>query len=371
MRGVDPYLKVYKMGLPEYSVYGVKEGLASLGGEAYLVQAGDKMKTFAIHYNNEWLSPDHGNWDRAQKVVMATLGTDLTVIQHLLNTHLIIAGTFSAITDKLSPGHVLRELLHPYTLATLGINNYNVPILLRKGAMFDSIYSFAPENLVAIINDKIAAFDIREMDPTLDIENRQVSDLVESTDLPFGYSEREIWNEIKTHVREYIDECYVVADDILRDSEVVAWYEDLKRCIPHNQIESYAPELNNGSLVDLITLFIYTASVNHDLVGVMTYHYLPWMNHLPSKVNVDGSAPSLAVVKLAANLLLATQPTSLSTVVDNSYSELVSDPQRRQIVERLRGALADFQSKLDAMNLSSDALASITQPRKQIPSVHS
>lgn len=359
---------IYKAGLPEYSAYTVKEGLEPLGGEAYLIQLNGKMKTVAIRYKNEWFGNESAGWDHAQKIVMATLGTDITVIQHLINTHLIIAGTFSTATYKLNSKHPMREFLHPYTLRTLGINEDNVPVLLRRGALFDSLYSYSQEELLSLMNDKVLNFNIHEMDPTLDRERRQVQDLIGFENLPFGHNEDEIWNIIRSHVSAYIDECYVFDSQLTADAEMVRWYEDIKRYIPNQQIEHYAPILNKDSLSRLMTLFIYTASVKHDLVGVLVYNYLPWMNHIPSKVKADGSSPSLGVAKLAANLLLATQPTSLSTVVDNSFSELIK-PTRREPAIQLRLALAEYQRNLET--LPEDVLASISQPKKQIPSVHS
>lgn len=359
---------IYKAGLPEYSAYTVKEGLEQLGGEAYLVQLNGKMKTVAIRYKNEWFGSDSAGWDHAQKIVMATLGTDITVVQHLINTHLITAGTFSTATCRLGPTHPIREFLLPHTLGTLGINNYNVPILLRKGAMFDSLYSYSPEELLRLMNNKVFNFNIDEMDPTLDSERRQVQDLIGFGNLPFGHNEDEIWNVIRSHVSAYIDECYMFDSQLTDDAEMVTWYKDIKRYIPNQQIEVYAPILNKDSLARLMTLFIYTASVKHDLVGVMVYNYLPWMNHIPTKVKADGSSPSLGVAKLAANLLLVVYPTSLSTVVDNSYSELIN-PKRRDPAIQLRLSLAKYQRNLET--LDEDVLASISQPKKQIPSVHS
>jgi hypothetical protein len=351
---------IYILGLPEYAEYPAKEGYESLGGEAYLVQEGHKMRTIGIKYQNEWYGANSPQWSRMQKIIMATLGTDLTVIQHLLNTHLIIAGTFSAVTFKLDPKHPLRELLHPHSLATLGINTYNLPILLREGAMFDSLYSFPLDTLIQIIQDKADTFKIDQLVPISESFTTNTSQS----------AQRRIWNIIKNHISEYIDICYPTDDDIAHDAAASQFYTDLKHYIPNNQIAEYAPTFSKASLVDLISLFIYTASVNHDLVGVMTYNYLPWMNHIPSKVKKDGSAPSVGVAKLAANLLLATQPTALLTVINNSFNELVTDPKRRKIVEDLQEALTMLQYTLED-EVQSINLMTVTQPKNHIPSVHS
>jgi hypothetical protein len=344
---------IYIFGLPEYADYTVKEGYESLGGEAYLVQEGHTMRTVAIKYQNEWHASDSPQWGRMQKIIMATLSTDLTVIQHLLNTHLIIAGTFSAVTFKLDPTHPLRELLHPHALATLGINNYNLPILLREGAMFDSLYSFPLDILMKIIQDKADAFKIDHIVPSLE----------SLTDGESQSAQRRIWDITKEHVSEYIDICYPSDEDVKEDTAASQFYTDLKQYIPNNQIVNYAPTLEKASLVDLISLFIYTASVTHDLVGVMTYNYLPWMNHIPSKVKKDGSAPSVGVAKLAANLLLATQPTALFTVISNSFNELITDPQRRKIVENLQQALTTLQFALED-EVPSINLMTVTPAKK-------
>lgn len=364
-----PYgeVDVYRTGLPEYTNFAVKPGLETLGGEAYLLFDGYKMVTKAINYQDRWYTAGDANWNRVQKIVMATIGTDTTVIQHLLNTHLIIAGTFSAVSEKLDPVHPLRAYLHPHTLATISINNYNVPILVRPGAMFDSLYSFDNETLASVFNTKIANFHIDEMDLEKDLARRGLTGFA----LPgqsYPNIEIALWNTVKTFTGHYVEHYYSSDAALAADVQAVRWYNDLKTYIPNRQIDAYAPDLTRASLVNLMTMFAYTASVNHDLVGVSTYHYLAWQKEIPTQVAVDGSLPSIGKAQLAANLLFVTQPTSLATVVHNSFSDLAVDTRGKEILEGLRGSLTEFQEHLERMGV---ATLSTPQPKKLIPSVHS
>lgn len=80
-----------------------------------------------------------------------------------------------------------------------------------------------------------------------------------------------------------------------------------------------------------------------------------------------GSLPSLDKAQLAANLLFVTQPTSLATVVHNSFSALAVDERGQEILEGLRLSMTEFQTHLERMGTT----LSTPQPKKHIPSVYS
>ena len=358
----NPDIDVFKVGIPAYSQYPVKAGLRTLGGEAYLRTSHDgSLLTFAMHYQDQWYTPSHEKWNEVEKTIMATISTDLTVVHHLLNTHLIVAGTFAGVISQIPASHPMRQFLHPYTIDTNAINNNNSPILLYKGALFERLYSYERYTLLQIMSDRAGLFDFKTANPHESLDARGLAAFVQK-DHSFETTQRAVWDVMRDHVQQYIEETYETEAALRSDPVMENFHKELKRVFV-NSAQNIPDHFTRDALGDILCQFMYQASVEHDLVGVMNIHFLAWMNHIPPRVTLDGSPLPLGAAKLSANLLVATAPTRTISILSDDFDGLVPEGNKRGIVRSLRNALSDIHEENSKKNTALE-LYSITDPAR-------
>ena len=110
----------------------VRDGLSPLGCKAFLSYSPSqkRMNTTRIEYQGRVVTPQSEDWEHVQKIALCSLSTDMTMIRHLANTHLLVAGTFAGVTtNNLNAEHPIRRLLHPHYHLTLSTNNYKVTLI--------------------------------------------------------------------------------------------------------------------------------------------------------------------------------------------------------------------------------------------------
>jgi len=363
-----------------------KDHLMRLGGKAILRHNPDtkQLNTLAIQYTDKtqytsWFYPSDDKWSKYQDIIMAGMSTDTTVIRHLLNTHMIIAGTISALTNKhFKAQHPLRRFLHPHTAGTLSINNYNIPILLGgKNTMFPALFSFDLENTLNYMQKYVENFQMSKMDIYEDVEKRGMDQLPAGMVYPYAKQGKMFWDFIRQYTTEYVDLYYKNEESITQDLQVQAWYKALTEYIPNGQVESYvnlgaSSMLHTNGLKKLLTMFIYTDSIEHYHAGVMTYNYLPWINQVPPHVREDGENIDIGTAQLMANVLLTTMPSHALDLLDgNPFLGTKGDYETEEMIikERFRGSLIEYRDLINSAEKKESTAA--IWPSKVMQSVNS
>lgn len=365
---------LYAIELDGYNDLEPKEGIEFLGGRAILAydSVSQYMKTQAIHYRGGWYYPGDQKWDHVQKILLATMTTDTAVIRHLLNTHLIVAGTFAAVTNKtLRANHPIRTFLHSHQFGTLSTNNYKVPILLSgEGSMFPSLMSYNLETVARLMNRKADAFSIADLVPYEDLAQRGMTP--EDNDgvvYPYADSVKQLWDLTQQYVSGHVDSIYPTDAALMADPQMTAWYDALKQYVPNRQVEAYTPGgLSKHNIARLIALQVYTDSVEHYNVGTMTYHFQSWVNYIPTNVRKDGRGPSLGEAQMVANLLFATQPSYGIEMTDRSVDHIDATRGKMSATE-FHGALLRIQANLESRFATIPA--SVIQPSHMQAAVNS
>ena len=285
---------LYIIELPGYEYLPVKSGLETLGGKAILSYNKDTgyMQTNCIKHKDSWYTKNDVDWSHAQKIIMATVSNDSAIVRHLLNTHLIISGTFSSVTNQtLKADHPIRILLHPHQYGALSTNLYNLPILF-SGSWIESIFSYDQSTLSNFLGSKAAKFSMTSLNVHKDLKKRRMKNT--EFDYPYAQNTTKLWDIIQTYVRNYVNN-YYTKDTLTADEQLQSWYCALKKYIPNNQVQVYAPTLSKRNLVKLLTLYIYTDSVEHYNVGASTFNFQFWQNQVPSQVRIDRKRPSIGI----------------------------------------------------------------------------
>ncbi|XP_066285942.1 allene oxide synthase-lipoxygenase protein-like [Branchiostoma lanceolatum] len=193
------------------------------------------------------------------------------VVSHLLDTHLVME-PFAVATYRQLPGvHPLYKLLVPHFRGMLGINVFVREALIREGSVLDGVMSLGPQGRHDLLRKCYKAFNIRVLDLPTSLKDRGLDDF---RLLP-GYRYRDdgmiIWGCIEKFVTDMLSLHYDRDAALLDDLELQRWISDVyehgfnwedsqDRGIPH-RIKSFR------QLVDLVTIIIWTCSVQHAAVN--------------------------------------------------------------------------------------------------------
>ncbi len=365
----------YFIDMSHYEDYPVKEGLYRLGGKAFFEYDSEKgqMKTKYITYgNNKEYHLDTEGFQTVQRILLATLSTDCTFFRHLLHTHMITAGTFCAVNNKfLDYKHPLRAIMHPFQMQTLSVNDDSIRLLIGNEYQFVPVnFSYDLDILEKMFSDRVKDFHISDMDIQNSLEKRGFhKDILEKIKYPYAENTGKLWGIIEDFVSSYVGHFYgsgkYESEEDFRknEPEITAWYEALNSKYIPQGTDSYTGGLTRKSLTKLITLFAYTASVEHRNVSGVTYNFLIWAQDLANSVQLNGKLQNIGTLQSAMNVLFATNiPTP--TVIDDFSQLFALDDTSREIMQNFTKAMKDYQTDLDTQG--SDNNMTRINPR-QIP----
>ncbi len=364
--------ELYEIDLQDYEQYPVKEGLETLGGRVILTYNYEKkcMETRAICRQGHWYTKESrktttSDWQHLQKIILATLASDTAMVRHLFAGHLFIGGPFAAVSNMLPAEHPLRILMYLHQFRTLSANANRIPSVFNsKNAFFSSIFSYELDTLLKITSDKISTFDISSLDVPQVFER----DGMEKTPFPYPYAKntKRLWNIIEKYASNYINVYYKSDKQIQEDDEIQKLYDVLNRCVPNNQIEQYMQcRTRKEKLSRLMTLYIYTVSVLHQLSGAVVTNFQFWQNYIPAQVRIDRKRPSIGIAQEIVNLELAVYPSYSFNLVDLS-PDFALDTSGKIVMNEFVKDLLDYQKELEEkakLKTGGKIPVSIAQPK--------
>jgi hypothetical protein len=284
---------------------------------------------------------DPKEWQRAQRIALATLSTHMTTVRHLGWAHIGVGEAFAAITSThLSADHPVHTILHPHNFRTTATNNYRVPSLISdETSALPSVFSYDKKHILQLLDDEAGQFDLGRLDPIHDAERRGV--IYAPIDYPYLRNARLIWSVMERHVRSYLQTFYSNDEEVRQCAEVQNWYQALSQV---GGAHAYAGPLGIEALVRLITVAMYTGSIEHENVGnlIVNYTTLP---QVPSNVRIDGSLPTEAEFQAYMNLVMLTS-TPFDPLLGNNYPGMSA--QGKEIMTRMCNTLQELDDVLQA-----------------------
>lgn len=242
------------------------------------------------------------------------------IVSHLLNTHLIVE-TFGVSTHRqFSPTHIIFQLLAPHFFNTFAINEMARGIFLGHKGFFDETgalgYTGSNELLRRAYSGTGEHYEGKphlfyQMALPTDLENRGVASLP-------GYHYQEdallIWDAIQTYVTEILKLRYPSSADLIDDSELQAWkqelvspdYGRLQGLLPPEKADQITGPLSDlEDLAAILTNVIFTATAQHSAVNFGQYEYAGWVPNMPFAIYqpfTDVSNQQEPVLDLSARL---------------------------------------------------------------------
>jgi Lipoxygenase len=326
-------------------------------------------------------------WSTAKLAIASADVAHQEMLSHLLNTHLIIEPFAVSTNRKLSPQHLLYQLLKPHFFNTLPINNMARNVFLGRGGLFDHISSLGYTGSNEILNRGYNGINQSCQETNKPGEELKFYQLA----LPYNLGEREvdelpnyyyrddallIWNAIKIYVGDVLRSHYKNDAEIIGDRQLQNWKNEL---ISNGNIKGLLPpekseQLNRlDDLIEIVSNIIFTATAQHSAVNFGQYDYAAWIPNNPfavykpflelvesessNKVTLSQRLPnrfkSILQIVLVKALTIAPPYSSKSLV---TLTNPFSNPVATQAFQKFQTNLQEIEIKISVRN------ASVSQP---------
>ena len=197
--------------------------------------------------------------------------------------------------------------------------------------------------------------------PELDVRVRGIEHLNDDVETPALDNRLELMRIIRAHVDRYLALYYSDAT-IAQDAAVAQWYEQLVSAMPKGVTAIAGAPLTLAGVAALLATFIYTTTVEHEIIDSQVWDYQLWSDVQPARVYQDSRRQPLDVYQRLVdfNFILNVPRTSLMA----DFSPLALDERGANAFRTFRHELADHQRKID--NRAGRSLAPRTpQPEGQ------
>lgn len=217
------------------------------------------------------------------------------VVSHWLRTHASVEPFIIASRRQLSLAHPINRLLQKHTTYTLQINSLARVALVNAGGIIERTFSpgrYSMEigakvyeatwrfNTQALPNDLVSR-GVAVQDPKAPAGVRLVDSL---GDYPFAEDALQLWTVLEGWISDYVNLYYSTDEEVLKDREVVGWWEDIQN-EGHPDIKEGWPVLDGRtSLARILTTIIYIASAHHAAVNFGQYDFSGLLLNRSSKI---------------------------------------------------------------------------------------
>ena len=232
---------------------------------------------------NPVLTPqsDRYNWLIAKTVVEVADANYHEAITHLGRTHLFVEPFVLATRRQLAPNHPLSQLLRPHFKGTLAINFAAHESLVSDGGAVDKLASGTIESTRAAAVAGVQSYRIDEAVMPKTFQIRGVGDLDTLPTYPYRDDSLLYWDAIERWVSDYLKIWYRDHGDLANDHELKAWFAELQSP-DGGRIQGLRDgELDLDYLIELVTLVIFTASVQHAAVNFPQYDLMSYAPNMP------------------------------------------------------------------------------------------
>ncbi|HEY7428104.1 MAG TPA: lipoxygenase family protein [Gemmataceae bacterium] len=234
--------------------------------------------------DNPIFTPDDGpNWLIAKTIVSVADGNYHEAIAHLGRTHLFVEPFVIATHRQLARNHPLNLLLHPHFEGTLAINRMARGHLVNEGGPVDRLFGGTLKSTVQLT---VEALQRLPFDGAM-LPQRLKDQGLDNTSVLKHYPYRDdallFWDAIHQWVADYLALYYRSNGDLQVDSELAGWFAELisPNCGRVVGLQHNGTTPNLVYLTDVLTMIIFTCSVQHAAVNFPQYDLMSYVPSMP------------------------------------------------------------------------------------------
>ena len=300
---------------------------------------------------------DEPNWMLAKTVVQIADANYHELISHLGRTHLFIEPFAIATNRQLASNHPLYVLLKPHFQGTLAINDAAQSGLINAGGTIDSLLAGTITSSRALSVQGVKTYNFDEAILPVALKKRGVDDPNLLPDYPYRDDALLVWDAISTWVKSYLSIYYFNDNDVIRDSELQAWAQEI---ISDNggRVTSFGQSGQIRTfdyLVNAVTLLIFTGSAQHAAVNfpqgdLMVYApAFPLAGYTPAPTSTTGASEADFFAMLPPIDQAKSQLTMTYILGSVYYTTLGEYGPSYFKDDRIQQPLIDFQDHLKAI----------------------
>ena len=293
----------------------------------------------------------------AKTIVEMSDGNVHEAFSHLGRTHLFMEPFVVSTYRQLAPTHPLSVLLRPHFEGTLAINEAAWQHLVANKGAVDKLFS-APINAARGLAAKgVQSASVMEMLLPKTFTERGVDDSTALPDYPYRDDSLLYWNAIREWVTDYLAIYYTSDAEIADDPELQAWCIELAS----RSGGRLAGLPNDGQLrtrselTEIVTLVIYTCSVQHAAVNFPQSDIMSYVPNMP--LGLYGEAPPAKSGATEADYLSMLPPMDMAELQMElgyllgtiHYTKLGSYPQDHFRDPRVADPLHRFQHAISSI----------------------
>ncbi len=234
--------------------------------------------------DNPIFTPDDGwNWLIAKTIVEVADGNMHEAFTHLGRTHFFMEPFVVTTFRQLAQKHPLAILLTPHFQGTLAINEAAWKHLIANKGAVDKLFGCSITSARGVAVKAVQSANIVDLELPKTFTSRGVDFSSTLKTYPYRDDALLYWGAIESWVRSYLQIYYTSEAEILGDVELQNWSRELSaqdggrlNGIPHGGKISTLDELTG-----IVTLIIYTCSVQHAAVNFPQYDLMSYTPNIP------------------------------------------------------------------------------------------
>jgi arachidonate 15-lipoxygenase len=234
--------------------------------------------------DNPIFTPDDGpNWLIAKTIVSIADGNYHEAIAHLGRTHLFVEPFVIATHRQLARNHPLHLLLRPHFEGTLAINRMARGHLVNEGGPVARLFGGTLQSTVRLTVEGLQTMSFDDAMLPRKLKDQGLDDASVLKHYPYRDDALPYWKAIHQWVADYLALYYHTDADLQGDSELAGWLAELVSpdCgrVAGLQYKGAPPTL--AYLADILTMIIFTCSVQHAAVNFPQYDLMSYVPSMP------------------------------------------------------------------------------------------
>ena len=216
-------------------------------------------------------TPGSKDWDLAKRRFRSTFMFWMTLALHLIETHLLVAGSLFTTSIRILPAsHPIRLLLTPFHFRTGRINRAAAEFLIPPGGVLHRVSALTEEGLSTAIS--LAIQKCQPHGNTFMAKQTDTYVRSEYLKLPFMADAVLYYDNVYETVKKLINQLYPKDIDVQNDMHVEAWLRNLLENAAPNDDFKWSPldvnsHLNRMELATVISKLIFAVTARHEWYG--------------------------------------------------------------------------------------------------------
>ncbi|XP_069035575.1 polyunsaturated fatty acid lipoxygenase ALOX8-like [Lepisosteus oculatus] len=340
--------------------------LLYLDNEENLMPIAIQLEQKAGPENPIFLPSDSVCWLLAKTYVRSADFNYFELVTHLLRTHFIAELFFVATLRQLPSVHPVFKVLIPHMRYTFHINLLARNKLMSEGGVLDEACSSGGKGKSEVLQRGFSSLTYSSLCLPEDIAARGVEGI---PNYHYRDDGLKLWAAINRFVEGILKNYYPADKDVLEDTELQAWIEDIFTNGFLGREQSGIPEtfLTVHELTKFLTMVIFTCSVQHSAVNSGQFDYSSWMPNAPSTMTrppptTKQDLPFSELIHSIADKKSTLMSLAVTRMVSYSYldkvklgdypEKLFTEKRPQDLILKFRSELEKIEEEINARNTS-------------------